>query len=399
MILGYTLLNDKVFGKMVHPTYTYGQDGYIFFNIPRNQEYGEYHEAFADMVKKIQDYCEERSVPFLFVFNPSKISVLSEYLPKGVRYNNDWVDSFLEALDKRNVNYISNMSLLQEKTVEGEVVFNQKFDAGHWNDLGAFYGVNHILEVLQKDVPHVRVNQLNAFEISEKLETTLPVSEFPIHEMVPDIHLTSKILDLTSKYDSEVARHSSYRSFGYFVNPERQAQGAPKTLVFQGSYMNSRGFKFLQNSLGEYIYVHDYQNVIDFPYYFNIFKPECVIFEVAEYTFSDEYFSLERMKNISYNSTVSEAKKGVREIQNRVLASDENIEIETGKSLTKIKWEGSEEESQNVWLLLNEYEFDMQKCSNSEAEYEVTVENAIYALYKDTMKIITKNNDTMLIYQ
>ena len=27
----YTELNDKVFGMMVHPTYTYGKDGYVFF--------------------------------------------------------------------------------------------------------------------------------------------------------------------------------------------------------------------------------------------------------------------------------------------------------------------------------------------------------------------------------
>src|SRR5699024_12618483 len=29
----YTELNDKVFGMMVHPTYTYGKDGYVFFQM------------------------------------------------------------------------------------------------------------------------------------------------------------------------------------------------------------------------------------------------------------------------------------------------------------------------------------------------------------------------------
>ena len=28
----YTELNDEVFGMMVHPTYTYGKDGYVFFS-------------------------------------------------------------------------------------------------------------------------------------------------------------------------------------------------------------------------------------------------------------------------------------------------------------------------------------------------------------------------------
>ena len=30
MIKYYTVLNDKIFGKMVHPSYSYGEDGYVF---------------------------------------------------------------------------------------------------------------------------------------------------------------------------------------------------------------------------------------------------------------------------------------------------------------------------------------------------------------------------------
>ena len=29
----YTELNDKLFGEMVHPSYTYGKDGYVFFKL------------------------------------------------------------------------------------------------------------------------------------------------------------------------------------------------------------------------------------------------------------------------------------------------------------------------------------------------------------------------------
>lgn len=34
--------------------------------------------------------------------------------------------------------------------------------------------------------------------------------------------------------------------------------------------MNGYGYKYLQNAFGEYIYVHDYQNILNFPYYYNI---------------------------------------------------------------------------------------------------------------------------------
>ena len=83
------------------------------------------------------------------------------------------------------------------------------------------------------------------------------------------------------------------------------AAGAPKTLVFQGSYMNEMGFKFLQTGLGEYIYVHNYENLMDFDYYFNIFQPECVVVEVAEYTVNSGYFNAERVENFSLNPVLT----------------------------------------------------------------------------------------------
>lgn len=60
--------------------------------------------------------------------------------------------------------------------------------------------------------------------------------------------------------------------------------------------MNGYEYKYLMNGFSEYIYVHDYQNIINFPYYYNIFKPKCVVFEVAEYTLENGYFGRERMR-------------------------------------------------------------------------------------------------------
>lgn len=153
MILCYTIFNDRLFSKMVHPSYTYGKDGYVFgAGLTTVQDtYSEFHEAFADMVKQIQDYCTERDIPFLFVFEPAKPAVLSEYILDGINYDRTWVEHFFDALEERGVRYVDNTETLREKTEQGEVVFNQKYDAGHWNDLGAFYGTNAILAELQKD--------------------------------------------------------------------------------------------------------------------------------------------------------------------------------------------------------------------------------------------------------
>lgn len=297
MISGYTLLNDKLFHKMVHPIYDYGKDGYVFFKVGNTKKYGEYEKSFADMVKEIQDYCDEREVPFVFVFNPAKITVLEDKLREGIHYNNKWVDEFIEELDEQGVNYVDNRQVLIERTEQGENVFNKKYNAGHWNDLGAFYGVNCILENLKQFYPDIHINEKDEFNIERRLNTSLQVSQFPIYEYEPIFELrNSKIKNVTDQY-KDIKLDKNYRTFGYYINEERKAEGAPKALVFQGSYMNGMGYKFLQNSLGEYISVHDYQNVLDFDYYFNIFQPDCVIFETAEYTFSSTYYNYDKMKS------------------------------------------------------------------------------------------------------
>ena len=121
MITAHTLLYDALFNNMIHPLYTNGTEGYIFgagLTTP-SVTYSSYHERFAYMVKAIQDYCIERNTPFLFVFNPAKPAVYSEFTPKGLNYSRKWVDQFLNKLDELGVRYIDNTkTLLSEKVRE-----------------------------------------------------------------------------------------------------------------------------------------------------------------------------------------------------------------------------------------------------------------------------------------
>ncbi len=370
MILGYTILNDKLFGKMVHPSYTYGKDGYVFGEgLTTTNTYSDFHESFADMVKEIQDYCTLRDVPFLFVLNPAKPAVLSEFIPDGINYDRSWVDQFLSALEEREVRYVDNTQTLREQTVRGEVVFNQKYDANHWNDLGAYYGTNAILSALQNDFPKVELNHLEDFTVSQIRQTSLPVSQFPINELVPsiDLHLDDLIVK-TPEFQEELQMHPSYQTFSYYQNPDKMEQGAPKVLVFQGSYMNKFGYKYLANAFGEAIYVHDYQNVLNFPYYYNIFKPDCVVFEVAEYTFSNIYFDYETMKNLDMNPPLDsiEALEIPKSLEH---LSTEQITVEKGSQLTKIYW-STDLSYDYVWLSLGTETYDMKETENG---YEVTI--------------------------
>ncbi len=394
MILSYTVLNDRLFGKMVHPSYIYGKDGYIFgAGIYVSDTYGEFHEAFADMALAIQEYCDARDVPFLLVFEPAKPAVLTEYIADGIRYDHTWEDKFFAALDARGVNYLDNTQTLRALHEDGIAVFNQKYDANHWNDLGAYYGTKKMMEILQQDIPSVHVIQPDELTISEKVMTSLLVSEFPIHEAVPAITVNGGPFDtLTKKYDAELYRHSSHRAFGYNINCALLEAGAPKALVFQGSYLNGYGYKYLLNSLGEYIYVHDYQNVIDFPYYFNIFKPDCVIFEVGEYTLTNSYFNLARMQAIHYNPTLEDAYSGASEKESRELDPNE-IAVEQGEALTKISW-ASDSAADHAWLQINDNIYDM---FYNDGKYETTVCSEDYDP-NQSITIVTEKGSIICTY-
>ena len=387
MISAYTLMYDKVFGEMVHPSYTYGKDGYVFSKVTYT-EFGEYQIAFADMIKKIQDYCEERDVPFVFMFDPSKTTVLKDELADGINYNNEWVSQFFEELDKRDINYVDNTELMIEKTEEGEAVFNQKYNAGHWNDLGAFYGVNNTLENLKKFFPQIHINEKNDFDVEEKLNTSLQVSKFPIHEYEPLFIPHYTLLDLSEEYQDEVQIDSQHRTFLYQINENEKANGSPKALVFQGSYINQMGYKFFANSLGEYIAIHNYQNVINFDYYFNLFQPECVIFEVAEYTITDSYFDYEKMLNMNLNPVITSFDD--LDVEEHSI-NECIIEKEKKEKTSVVTIKGLPENMQYVYLQSEKGEIFDLKLGQDSDDYSVTLDNKVNI---NNLKVIAIDEDS-----
>ncbi len=385
MITFNTIFNDKIFNEMSHPNYSYGKNGYVFgAGISIDAPFWNLHRYFAKMVKAIQDYCEQRNVPFVFVFNPAKPAVYKEYIASGINYHREWVDQFLAELDAYDVNYVDNTVELINQKKAGNRVFNVKYDANHWNSLGAYYGTKSALLNLQQFLPKIQICSLD--NMNRTLETFkyLPNSKFPINESAywyspKDLQVT----DVTSTYKTEIQLHNSYRHFGYFVNDDAKALGAPKALVFQGSYMNVYGMQFFQNAFSEYISVHDYQNVMNFPYYFNIFKPECVVFEVAEYTFNQTYFDYEVLKRFSVNPTLD----SLTATEQAKLITSTDFTVQQGESLTEITFKPSTN-LKYAWLKLGD-EYDFIKKSNS---YYLTVTNEVYELYKDQAVVVALKN-------
>ena len=327
IIQSYGKMNDKLFDILVHPAYVYGQDGYVYFGLYQ-KNYNEHTKQFTKSLKDIKDYVEGRGGKFYVLINPEKTSVYTEHLPKGVNHNRTWMENIENDLTNYGINFIDNTDELKKRS-KTEQVYNKKFDAGHWNDIGAFYGVNNLLELIGKDYPDVKPHNIGDFNVTKEVRKYLPTSKFEVNEEVPVLTLKQQYSDLTEKYDKEVNRDIQQNHFSYIKGNK---ENLPKALVFQGSYLNGRE-KYLADRFSEYISVHNYQNIFDIDYYYNMFQPDIVVFEVAEYTINNTYFTSEKMDSMKLSPALQDTTNYIDE-------AVVQYSLEKGNAVDKIIFKG-----------------------------------------------------------
>ncbi len=398
IILQYALLNDKAFDLMVHPMYMYGKDGHVYTKrfaekIPETDHY----MAFAHLIKQMQEYCYERGVPFIFVFTPTKHSVVTEYIPDGINVSHDWVDQFIAELERLGVNYVDNTKTMLELYQQGECVFNKKYDSNHWSDLGAFYGTNAILSKLHEDMPAIIPNDMNDFDQETNIMESLLVSEFPINEEVLEIKSkhADDFMDFTYPMKDEIEHHPSYGYYIDLVNPNKPEDEFPRVMALHGSHYMGNSKLYFAEAFHEFIGIHNYENAVNFPYYYNIFKPDYVVFEFCEHTVFDT-FKTEEMWNIEFSPTLEHACASMEYDVTDVLSSAD-IVVEEGEALTKIIWHNTVP-VENAWLYCDaeDDEYDMIRTEDG---YEATMRTEIYHKNNGQFSIVTKSLNTVTTYQ
>lgn len=293
MVSAYTIGMDRLFNDMVHPSYQYGEEGYIFAKLTAENYNSEFQEVFSSFIADFEKYCNDRDIKFLYTAEPSKPIVYNEFLPEGFNYTNKNLEYFLGLLEEKNINFLYNGDPLIEakKTTQ---VYDKKYDAGHWNETGALIGISAILDRLNSLDARVEPLNINNFEKVEHKNTTLPVSYFPIDETTIHYNLINNNSRAVTDYKDEIKISNQHKTFVHYKNDNNK--DAPKILVFAGSYFNSKD-KFLTESFSEYVKVHNYHNVINYDYYINLFNPDIVLFESTEYTHSNSFFPVDLMKN------------------------------------------------------------------------------------------------------
>ncbi|ENK0839333.1 alginate O-acetyltransferase [Clostridium botulinum] len=301
MVNVYTKAMDILFNEMIHPSYQYGKDGYIFPKLKENETDKEFQEVYSDFILNFQNYCKDRGIKFLYAADPSKTTVYSEFLPDGYNYNNENFKYFLSLLKDKNVNYLyTGEALMEDKN--SKQVFDKKYDANHWNETGAIIGISSILDRLNDLDSRVDKFDINKFEPVEYTNTTLPVSHFRINEKTTHYNLKKDNSLSITDFRNEIKQSKQFTYFANYKNPNNK--DAPKILIFAGSYFQGRD-KFFTENFSEVIRIHNYHNVIHYDYYINVFKPDIVLFESTEYTHLDHYFPVDKMKNTVYNKEFS----------------------------------------------------------------------------------------------
>lgn len=297
MVNVYTKGMDLLFDEMIHPSYQYGKDGYIFSKLREDPLNKEFQEVYSDFILNFQNYCIDRDIKFLYSLEPGKTSIYSEFLPDGYNYDSKNTDYLLSLLKDKNVNYLYTGQALMDAKNSKEV-FDKKYDANHWNETGATVGISSIIDKLRDLDSTVDKFDINKFEPVEYTNTTLPASYFSINEKTTHYNLKKDNSIPVTDFNNEIKISEQFRNFTHYKNPNNK--DAPKILIFAGSYFQGRD-KFLTESFSELVRIHNYHNVVDYEYYINIFNPDIVLFESTEYTHTNYYFPVDKMKNSTYN--------------------------------------------------------------------------------------------------
>ncbi len=295
----YQALNDRLFGVMEHPLYMYGKDGYVYFKqwayIVDYQHLNlnpDYADEIAHGLQVFSDLAAEHGADFYYLLIPDKKTVYPEYMPDGLNRFGDvsLTDQILQSLSGTDVKWLFLRDALLEAKQQHQV-FDVKYDAGHWNDTGAFYGIRELYRRMRADYPEIPMLTEDEFDFGTEHVDSLLVSHFAIDEEVPRLTLktsTAVVDEDWLKGDLSFPDPTSFRK--RYVNPEKT--GLPKLLIFHDSYIAGRE-RFFTENFSEVTFIHRY-NLISpekLAEYLDALAPDIVVYENPEAVFGTIRFN------------------------------------------------------------------------------------------------------------
>lgn len=298
-----------LFGEFSEELHMPGKEGYIF---PADEGYVQNYqrlnideELMDDLMvylSRSNAYIRKQGGLFVFMIAPNKSSVYGEYMPDGI-YVDETRESTLD-MAKRKLGELGIPCVVPHEEFgeikEREQIYNQKYDCAHWNDLGAFYGLSMVDELIHETYPDIPVMERGDFE--ESMEITRGLEFFAASEEIPDhvprlacIAPSSSGVETDSPYRADVPVIAG-NNMAYFYN--ENALSDKCVLILHDSFLDNRETWYTYRyrevyyaSRVNYTYIKDYIDLIG---------PDVVIFELAERSFADDLAAYTELSTIGF---------------------------------------------------------------------------------------------------
>lgn len=178
LIRFYNVLEFKLFNVSPVPnTVVVGKDGWLFANKSKYNYAGLNQFSLVEMEQIKQElrvrtkWCESRNIKYYVAIVPNKMNVYSSFLPRHIikKRDSSRYDQFAALMSLPGVNVIDVKENLL-KHLNEDVFLYQKTD-DHWNELGAYYGYQAIMNKVSMDFSELKTKQLTDYQISTSPKT------------------------------------------------------------------------------------------------------------------------------------------------------------------------------------------------------------------------------------
>lgn len=183
--------------RYVKPNYKYYYDRIIFSD--------KQLAAISDIFLAEKNYLDQKNIRYLYVIVPDKEVVYPEYYPFPNFINaNIQTAQIINALNKKGIPTLFLGPQMIEAKKTTDILLYLKEDA-HWNQLGAFFGYQAVINKLKEYFPSIETLQLSDFNI--KINSDDPNREYDLNRIKSLIktpnEATEKKADSVGFYDKE----------------------------------------------------------------------------------------------------------------------------------------------------------------------------------------------------
>lgn len=241
-------------------------------------------EQFVENYEHIRVYLLEQGIVMGTLVFPHKVEAYSEKFTEFVNKINE--KSNLDILREISENHQEfNLEVLYngmvQKKEEGKMFYSKAYDTSHWNNQGAYWGYQMLMQLVKQELPEINILSENDLEVnSVQREKYYNSKVYREDDLAYDVVNPKAVLDLEWFKQNEYVSEDMWQSYKYYKNSDSTL---PKIVIVGDSYVWMFMLPWIAESFSETVFIHqlDYKN---FESIKNIIEPDIVIFSGLQNT-------------------------------------------------------------------------------------------------------------------